>query len=76
MECPRCQGLMVQDHFVDMKDTSESLWLPVSRCMNCGEVVDPRITARRALKPTEMGTLLEAATRIVRKRRAPVRLGA
>lgn len=75
MQCPRCQGLMVQDHFVDMKDYSESLWLPVLRCMNCGEVVDPRITARRSLKAPEMGALMETATRIVRKRRAPVRLG-
>jgi hypothetical protein len=41
---------MAQDHFMDMKDISESFWILGWRCLNCGEVLDPCIKARRALK--------------------------
>lgn len=48
MQCVRCQGLMVVDHLVDLKESNRSIWLPVWRCMNCGEVLDQHIVARRA----------------------------
>lgn len=47
MQCVRCQGLMVVDHLTDLKESNRSTWLPVWRCMNCGEVVDSHIAARR-----------------------------
>ena len=47
MKCERCQGLLVQDHFMDMRDLSEGMWVASSRCMNCGHAVDPVIVANR-----------------------------
>ncbi len=46
MECPRCQGAMVVDHFVDMA-TSGEIWMPGWRCLTCGEIVDPLIENNR-----------------------------
>ena len=45
MECMRCQGLMVEDHFIDMHWTGGLMWMKGWRCMNCGHVVDPLIEA-------------------------------
>ncbi len=47
MKCERCQGLLVQDHFMDMRDLSEGMWVATSRCMNCGHAVDPVMVANR-----------------------------
>ena len=46
MECPRCRGTMVVDHFVDMA-TSGEIWMPGWRCLMCGEIVDPLIENHR-----------------------------
>ena len=46
MECPRCRGTMVVDHFVDMA-TSGEIWMPGWRCLMCGEIVDPLIENNR-----------------------------
>ena len=43
MNCTRCQGLMVVDHFIDLHDDTSHLWLRAWRCVNCGDVVDPAI---------------------------------
>ena len=42
MQCPRCQGTMIVDHFVDMA-TSGEIWMPGWRCLMCGEIIDPII---------------------------------
>jgi hypothetical protein len=47
MKCERCQGLMLEDHFMDMQDWSEGMWITTWRCMNCGYAVDPIIVANR-----------------------------
>jgi hypothetical protein len=47
MKCERCQGLLVQDHFMDMRDLSEGMWVATARCMNCGHAVDPVMVANR-----------------------------
>lgn len=47
MKCERCQGLMFEDHFMDMKDFSEGMWVSTWRCMNCGHAVDPVMVANR-----------------------------
>ena len=47
MVCQRCHGLMVVDHFIDMEDGGEHLWLRAWRCVNCGEVVEPGIIRHR-----------------------------
>ena len=47
MVCPRCDGLMLQEVFVDFAgmDGSFEGW----RCLVCGEIVDPVITRNRLL---------------------------
>ncbi|MDX2348661.1 MAG: hypothetical protein QNK38_07460 [Nitrospirota bacterium] len=42
MQCPRCKGTMIVDHFVDMA-TSGEIWMPGWRCLMCGEIIDPII---------------------------------
>ena len=39
MTCPRCQGLMVSDLFLDLAET-QGMWMKAARCMNCGYVMD------------------------------------
>jgi len=43
MQCLRCRGLMVQDHFYDMLDDSGHLSFVGWRCICCGNVLDPLI---------------------------------
>ena len=47
MVCPRCDGLMLQEVFVDFAgmDGSFEGW----RCLVCGEIVDPVIASNRVL---------------------------
>lgn len=57
MRCPRCKGLMVVDHFIDMVDDSGHLWLRAWRCVLCGNVADPTIARRRSRLERLAGTL-------------------
>ena len=54
MQCPRCQGTMVVDHFVDLA-TSGEIWMPGWRCLMCGEVIDPLILQNRQSPPVVAG---------------------
>jgi len=45
MQCPRCGGLMVQESFMDMLDTT--LDFLGCRCLICGEIVDAGIVENR-----------------------------
>jgi hypothetical protein len=47
MVCPRCEGLMLQEVFVDFIGTDGSFegW----HCPVCGEIVDPVIASNRVL---------------------------
>ena len=49
MECIRCRGLMVEDHFFDLEGTQGFTWMQGWRCMNCGHAADPVIEANRRL---------------------------
>jgi len=40
MTCSRCQGLMVEDHFLDLKGAFGEMWTTSLRCMNCGRIHD------------------------------------
>lgn len=40
MTCTRCQGCMAKDHFLDLFESSEDMWLTGWRCLNCGHVYD------------------------------------
>ena len=49
MTCPRCQGLMREDHFYDCEGTYGSMWMKGWRCLNCGHAADPIMEANRRL---------------------------
>lgn len=57
MRCPRCKGLMVVDHFIDMEDDSGHLWLRAWRCVLCGYVADPIMARRQSRLERLAGTL-------------------
>ena len=54
MECQRCQGLMVEDHFFDAQGTQGFMWMKGWRCMNCGHVMDSVREANRRLQETTL----------------------
>jgi hypothetical protein len=46
MDCPKCKGLMVKERFSDYVLVCDA-W----KCLNCGAVVDPTITANQRKQP-------------------------
>jgi len=50
-KCTRCEGLMVEDHFLDFEGTVGHMWTTSHRCMNCGNVHDAVIEQHRLAKP-------------------------
>ena len=61
MKCMRCEGLMVEDHFIDLHWTGGLMWMKGWRCMNCGHVVDPLIEANHRLKAATVLTMAPEA---------------
>ena len=47
MTCTRCQGCMAKDHFMDLLESFEGMWLAGWRCLNCGNVFDPVMERNR-----------------------------
>jgi hypothetical protein len=47
MTCTRCQGCMAKDHFIDLLESAENMWLAGWRCLNCGNVLDPVMERNR-----------------------------
>lgn len=47
MDCSRCRGLMVVDHFSDPLDETGEIVFRGWRCVLCGEIVDPLIVRNR-----------------------------
>ena len=45
MNCPRCHGLMVYDRVYGPEEVLFEL--PIWRCLNCGDTVDPLILENR-----------------------------
>lgn len=43
MQCQRCHGYMVGDHFIDILNVSGELDFKGWRCLNCGDILDPVI---------------------------------
>jgi hypothetical protein len=58
MNCSRCQGLMIRDHFLDFDGTIGHMWASGYRCMNCGNVHDPVIEGHRLAKK-QQGLVLQ-----------------
>lgn len=47
MRCPRCNGLMITDRFQDLQDSTGHIHFYGTRCLVCGEVLDPMILENR-----------------------------
>ncbi|MBU6431734.1 MAG: hypothetical protein KGS09_18390 [Nitrospirae bacterium] len=47
MTCTRCHGCMAKDHFIDLMESAESMWMAGWRCLNCGNVLDPVMERNR-----------------------------
>lgn len=47
MKCERCEGLMLEDDFIDMEESCEGMWLRAWRCLNCGHATDSVMLANR-----------------------------
>jgi hypothetical protein len=43
MQCQRCQGYMVGDHFMDLLNVTGEIVFKGWRCLNCGNITDPVI---------------------------------
>lgn len=52
--CSRCGGLMVGDFCMDLLNSTGELEFAASRCVQCGEVVDPVILQNRRLRQNSM----------------------
>ena len=50
MQCARCDGLMVADNLIDMRESSVPMWMKGWRCVSCGNIVDPIIQRHRMIQ--------------------------
>lgn len=57
MNCTRCQGYMVQDHFLDFEGAYGEMWASSFRCINCGHVYDAVVERNRAAQQQKVLTL-------------------
>jgi len=53
MNCHRCQGCMVSDHFVDLLESGGEWWTTTWRCINCGYVLDAVLEQNRRKQHSE-----------------------
>ena len=49
MSCSRCQGLMVAETLFNPCEGVTHTWLPVTRCVNCGNLEDSLIRLARCI---------------------------
>lgn len=52
MKCPKCNGLMIYEKFMDMEESS-SFFFYGWRCVSCGSIVDSTIMANKVYKDRE-----------------------
>jgi hypothetical protein len=49
MSCSRCQGLTVDETLCSPYEGSSHAWMPVVRCLNCGNLEDALIRRARCI---------------------------
>ncbi len=54
MSCTRCQGLMLDEHMIDMEGGYGEMWSHGWRCINCGHRDDAVVRHHRALHAKTM----------------------
>jgi hypothetical protein len=69
MQCTKCDGLMVTDNLIDIKESSIPMWMKGWRCVSCGNIVDPLIQKHRMSQQAEASTVLEKEATVPRLRR-------
>ncbi len=47
MTCIRCEGLMLEEHMIDMEGSYGDMWSRSRRCFNCGHRDDALIQQHR-----------------------------
>ncbi|HXX75450.1 MAG TPA: hypothetical protein VEI50_10000 [Nitrospiraceae bacterium] len=60
MRCTKCEGLMVSDHLIDIKESSIPMWMKGWRCIACGNIVDRLILRHRMIQRAGSTRLLKA----------------
>jgi hypothetical protein len=67
MHCMRCDGFMVADNLIDIRESSIPMWMKGWRCVSCGNIVDPIIQKHRMIQQS-------GATQLIEKKMAVPRL--
>ena len=61
MTCLRCEGLMVEEHCLDMGGAYGEMWTMSWRCMNCGRVHDAVIEQHQLAQQEKVLTVSSGA---------------
>jgi hypothetical protein len=69
MHCVRCDGFMVADNLIDIRESSIPMWMKGWRCVSCGNIVDPLIQKHRMIQQSGVTQLIERKTAVPRLRR-------
>ena len=69
MHCVRCDGFMVADNLIDIRESSIPMWMKGWRCVSCGNIVDPLIQKHRMIQQSGAIQLIERKTAVPRLRR-------
>ncbi len=62
MTCTRCQGLMLEEHLIDMEASYGEMWNLSWRCINCGHRDDSVLRHHRQLHASPIAVSPQAAT--------------
>ncbi|HEX5544048.1 MAG TPA: hypothetical protein VFX10_01060 [Nitrospira sp.] len=62
MSCTRCQGLMLEEHMIDMEAGYGEMWSRSWRCFNCGHRHDAVIQHHREIHAKLIERPLAAVT--------------
>jgi len=62
MSCTRCQGLMLEEHMIDMEGGYGEMWSRSWRCFNCGHRHDAVIQQHRQTHARPVSVRHEAVT--------------
>jgi len=52
MQCQRCRGYLISDHFMDILNVSGEMNFTGWRCLNCGDITDPVIVRHHQAAPS------------------------
>jgi hypothetical protein len=62
MTCTRCEGLMLEEHMIDMEGGYGEMWSRSWRCFNCGHRDDAVIKQHRQLQAKSVAVSPHAVT--------------